>query len=476
MFEIILSASAMIVLGALLRLFAINRLPKFVFVLIWGLVSIRLLIPFSIPGAWNILNVIDVPRVEIAAPNIAPHPDALTIVYGITSAPQSAQPFAQTALIALWIAGGTLLALYFMRAHYKFRKEMKESLPVEHALVKAWLSRHKSIRPISVRQSDKIRSPLTYGVFRPVILLPAEASFLDDDKLRYILAHEDIHIRRFDYVWKFVFAAVLCIYWFHPLVWLMYVLANRDIELSCDEAVLKRFGQKSRTAYGLTLLDMADKKRTTAFVYNGFSKHALAERVKALANVKRKSAIGAIAALALVVGAMTAFAVSPDEFEYDVPDEEPSVLSEARVPLEDDADAPNLFADEIHDLTYNPPNDSAIHDEPISEENSMSNPSAEGEVSDIEAPSEPPDTEGPAHGVEITPLSYAEFEVLVLNYLGRSILEEFLAVINEHQAVGEFGFYLEDHWEIQEDGVRVDFSLISFRADGVSGGTFLRFN
>jgi len=75
----------------------------------------------------------------------------------------------------------------------------------------------------------------------------------DEEKPNYILTHEFIHIKRFDYAWKLLFAAAVCVHWFNPLVWLMYILANRDIELACDEKVLQIFGRKSRASYGLTL-------------------------------------------------------------------------------------------------------------------------------------------------------------------------------------------------------------------------------
>ena len=89
-----------------------------------------------------------------------------------------------------------------------------------------------------------ISSPLTYGILHPVILLPKKLDRNDQAALKYVLTHEYVHIRRFDAITKILFAAVLCIHWFNPLVWVMYVLANRDIELSCDAWVIRMMGEK----------------------------------------------------------------------------------------------------------------------------------------------------------------------------------------------------------------------------------------
>jgi beta-lactamase regulating signal transducer with metallopeptidase domain len=107
---------------------------------------------------------------------------------------------------------------------------------------------------------DTIAVPLTYGIWRPVILLPKIISSKDEWRLKYILAHELVHIKRFDTLRKWLLAAALCIHWFNPLVWAMYVLANRDIELACDEAVVRAFGQTSRSQYALALIGMEEAK------------------------------------------------------------------------------------------------------------------------------------------------------------------------------------------------------------------------
>jgi len=302
MAEMILTASLMIVVGVLLRVLAIHRLPKLLFVVIWGLVSFRLLVPFSLPEAFRVLNLAVIPLPEFGA--VAP------------AFPQWEQVSAGVdwtfALGALWALGSVSLAGYFFVTHYRFRREMCASLPVEHPFIANWFGAKRSFRKVRVRQSDRIRSPLTYGIFRPVILLPATLDLEDEGRLNYVLTHEYIHVKRLDYVWKFVFAAVLCVHWFNPLVWLMYMLTNRDIELSCDETVLRICGQKSKAAYGMILLDLAEGRGRSSFADTHFSKHSLEERICVMVRGGRRSVMGAIVALVLVLGAMTVFVYASD--------------------------------------------------------------------------------------------------------------------------------------------------------------------
>ena len=97
-------------------------------------------------------------------------------------------------------------------------------------------------------------------MFHPVILMPTSTKWENTDSLEYVLAHEYVHIRRFDSIRKLALIVVLCVHWFNPLVWGMYVLANRDIELSCDEAVVRLFGESAKTAYARALISMEETR------------------------------------------------------------------------------------------------------------------------------------------------------------------------------------------------------------------------
>lgn len=123
-----------------------------------------------------------------------------------------------------------------------------------------WLAAHSMKRRIEIRQSGRISAPLTYGLIAPVILMPETMKWEEGRELSYVLEHEFVHIRRLDGATKFFLTVGLCIHWFNPLVWAMYMLANRDLELSCDETVVRRFGEDTRACYARTLIHMEEKK------------------------------------------------------------------------------------------------------------------------------------------------------------------------------------------------------------------------
>jgi beta-lactamase regulating signal transducer with metallopeptidase domain len=147
-------------------------------------------------------------------------------------------------------------------------------------------------------------------VFRPVILLPKSMDMADEKQLSYVLEHEFTHIRHFDGLTKLAATAALCVHWFNTLVWLMYVLLNRDIEISCDEKVVKSFGETLRSSYAAALLAMEEKKSRFAPLGNSFIKYAIEERIKSIMNIKKTSIIGIAVSCALVVSVAAVFATS----------------------------------------------------------------------------------------------------------------------------------------------------------------------
>jgi len=170
------------------------------------------------------------------------------------------------------------------------------------------------IRHIQVRQSDRIAAPLTYGIWKPVILFPKTTDWQDIANLRYVLTHEITHIRRFDILTKWLLAAALCVHWFNPLVWAMYFLANRDIELSCDEAVVKTFGESKKSAYAMALIGLEENRGMFSPLCTNFSKNSIEERIVAIMKMKKKSILGLILTVvmvsALTVGTLAVFATT----------------------------------------------------------------------------------------------------------------------------------------------------------------------
>lgn len=174
-------------------------------------------------------------------------------------------PAAQAPVWAIvWAVGAAVCAVVFAAAYGRCCREFRASFPVENDVIRRWLQSHPLRRTIAIRQSGRISSPLTFGVLRPVILMPKKTDWTDETALRYVLEHEFVHIQRFDVLSKLLLIAAVCVHRFNPLVWVMYVLANRDLELSCDETVLRRFGGDIRAAYARVLIRMEAASGGTA--------------------------------------------------------------------------------------------------------------------------------------------------------------------------------------------------------------------
>lgn len=311
-----LSGAVMILVIVVIRALVINKLPKKTFLALWGVAVVRLMIPYSFCSAFSVYSLLEqsAPLTEtvkdmstVAFTPVAPI-DNMSPLPG-TSAGNTAAAFVNPWMV-IWVVGALACAVFFGMAYLKCHREFQVSLPVDNDYVKGWLGEHRSYRTIEIRQSGRISTPLTYGVFRPVILMPKNADWDDLDTLKYVLAHEYVHIRRFDTVIKLVLTVTLCIHWFNPAVWIMYVLANRDIELSCDETVIRQFGEHTKSAYAMTLIRMEETRSRLDPLCNNFSKNAIEERIIAIMKIKKTSIVAWIVATALVVGVTTAFATS----------------------------------------------------------------------------------------------------------------------------------------------------------------------
>ena len=173
-----------------------------------------------------------------------------------------------------------------------------------------WLKEHSIKRSISVRQSDRILAPLTYGILRPVILMPQKTDWKNTKQLLYVLSHEYVHICHLDILRKIIATVVLCIHWFNPMVWVMYILFNRDVELICDECVVRKFGEKSKAVYSLILINMEEKQSSLLPFCNNFSKSAIEERITAIMKMKKATILSFAAACLIVGGIVTTFATS----------------------------------------------------------------------------------------------------------------------------------------------------------------------
>ncbi len=284
LFSAALSGSVLIVLVALLRAICANRVPRRIFPALWCVCALRLLLPIRLSSRLSIMNLL--PARKAAQPAqisqvVIPFP-ALS-----ASAAQIQSASAKISLpILIWFSGALLLAVYFTLGYFlTVRRFYPEPFPPSRA-AESLLSRFARKRKPKLRVSESRRAPLSYGIVRPVVLLPSDLD-CGSTTFSMVLAHELTHVERKDCLRKLLLAVCLCLYWWNPLVWLMVLLAGRDIELACDEAVLQKLGSAAKKPYALSLLDMAERQALGHPLFSGFAKNATESRLRAILRNRR---------------------------------------------------------------------------------------------------------------------------------------------------------------------------------------------
>ena len=356
--QMTVSGAVLILLIVLLRGIALKRLPKSIFPVLWGIALSRLLLPVVIPSAYSIYslpvwkqtaaglqssyeamqNPVDEENRERAGgpenteeqkrtdktENIderkntdirrrgQTEPENIRTEQNSREQPErfGMEPWRMETLLPVWCAGMSACLLFFATTYLRALFLFRTSLPVRKAGVERWLLEHKKRRRISVRQSDRVMTPLTYGIFRPVILLPKQTDWQNEEGLAYILLHEYVHICRMDAVTKLLAVSALCVHWFNPFVWVMYVLLNRDLELSCDEKVVRLSGGTQKAAYARVLIDMAARQSGLMPLGSHFGQNVVEERIDAIMKWKKNSFCKKIVSGAAFVGLAVVFTAS----------------------------------------------------------------------------------------------------------------------------------------------------------------------
>ena len=315
------TGAILILVIVVIRMIAIHRLPKKTFLVLWIIALARLLLPFSVPSPFSVYSLMRGNEPDFQTSDTVLYENRQLMyqveMEQIQNAPvvsnttQTLQTAPHISIwITLWIIGMLIFAGLFLVSYLKCRREFRTALPIHNAIITEWLDEHQLKRKIEIRQFSEISTPMTYGVIHPVILLPQNSDWENKQQLHYILFHEYVHICRFDTALKILATTALCIHWFNPLVWVMYILFNRDIELTCDECVIKEFGRENRSAYARMLICVEERKSRFAPCCNNCSKNAIEERVVSIMKTKKTSVITLVLACMIVVGTTGVFATS----------------------------------------------------------------------------------------------------------------------------------------------------------------------
>ncbi|MCL2387259.1 MAG: M56 family metallopeptidase [Defluviitaleaceae bacterium] len=317
-----ITAGFLVIVIVAIRAIALNKLPKTAFLILWGIALFRLLVPVAIPVQLSEISNNVMPQestlIEAATWIMLPVSESLQ---NYANAP--ARSFSITSLLPIvWIVGAIACLFFFAVIYFKHHNYLRFAIPIrDNVFLNEWLSRHKIFRPLVIMQSDRITTPLAVGILRPRIILPKGMNMNDMQLLEHVLMHEYYHIRRFDALWKMLLVFAVCVHWFNPLVWVMFVMANREMELACDEMVLRHFGTETKTAYAYSIISMAEHQKSKfAPLHAGFNKknkNATEERIVSIMKIKKTSIAGVALAIMLVtvltIGAMTVFATNTYE-------------------------------------------------------------------------------------------------------------------------------------------------------------------
>lgn len=299
-----ISASWLVLAVLVLRLIS-KRSPKWVNVLLWGIVALRLVLPFSIESAVSLI-----PSAETVSPAAVQFDPAPTITSGVSVIDNAVNPSLSEHFSAVptasvnplyvwteiagwvWLIGLGAMLLYALVSYLRLRRRVSVSLPVQD----------------HIYLCDAISSPFILGVVKPHIYLP---SGLDEVQRQNVLSHEQAHLARRDHWWKPLGFALLAVYWFNPVLWLAYALLCRDIELACDERVIRTMDESAVKTYSTVLLACSMPRKAAITCPLAFGEVGVKERVKNALHYKKPAFWVVAASVAVCVVVAVCFLTNP---------------------------------------------------------------------------------------------------------------------------------------------------------------------
>ena len=299
-----ISASWLVLAVLVLRLVS-KRSPKWMNVLLWGIVALRLMLPFSIESALSLI-----PSAETVSPAVVQFDPAPTITSGVNIIDNAVNPslsehFAAAPTMSVnplyvwtylagwvWLIGLGVMLLYALVSYLRLRRRVSVSLCVRE----------------NIYLCDAISSPFILGVVKPHIYLP---SGLDEVQRQNVLSHERAHLTRRDHWWKPLGFALLAVYWFNPVLWLAYTLLCRDIELACDERVIRTMDESAVKTYSTVLLACSMPRKAAITCPLAFGEVGVKERVRNALHYKKPAFWVVAASVAVCVVVAVCFLTNP---------------------------------------------------------------------------------------------------------------------------------------------------------------------
>lgn len=288
-------ASILVAAVLLLRLVS-RRSPKWVICLIWALVGIRLVVPFSIQSSFSLLPqsepVSSTALFKTVSMSQAQEGIVSSGAASVTEASRSGSSSVFHILSYIWLFGVILMLLYGVISYIVLRKTLRTA----------------TLYDDGIRQSEKVDSPFVLGFLRPTIYIPYTLFGKD---LEYVLSHEKTHIRRKDHLWKPAGFLLLSVYWFNPAIWLAYAALSKDIELACDESVIRSLDKDERKNYSRALLNLSIRQKLITACPVAFGKTAVRNRVDHVMNYKKPALWSVVIMIACCVAVGICFMTEP---------------------------------------------------------------------------------------------------------------------------------------------------------------------
>ncbi len=301
------SASVLIIAVLFLRLL-FKRAPKWINCLLWLLVAVRLAVPFSLESP---LSLIPSKQTLESVNKTSP------VYFDYSNLHiESASDSVSTANIFcfVWLFGAAAMLLYMLISYLQLRRRVSEKIRLRDNI---WLC-------------DQIKTPFVFGIIRPQIYLPTN---LSDDEKEYVIAHELAHMKRGDNIWKPLGYLILSVHWFNPLCWLAFWLCTKDIELACDERVIKNYDAANKRRYSSALLSCSVEKHMLSACPFSLDESGLKNRIKSVLNYKKPALWIIIAALVICTATAVLFLTNPEsQPPKAVNKNETSAVSDTTVP------------------------------------------------------------------------------------------------------------------------------------------------
>ncbi|MBQ3137841.1 MAG: hypothetical protein IJB74_10235 [Clostridia bacterium] len=305
--------------GVVLFRLIFRKAPKWLNVVLWAIVAVRLLCPVPIESSFSLVPTAEPLPTELL--NIDPHKgvESTTVEiinnpvysdYVDSSVPVDVESFQWDAVLGGlgWVYGAGAMLLYAVFSYLYVYLKVRQSMKLRD----------------NIYLCDRINTPFIFGIIRPKIFLP---SAMDGDDMTYVLAHENAHLKRRDHLWKPLGFLILTVYWFNPVIWLSYVLLCRDIELACDEKVIKEMGADIKKPYSMALINCSVPKRMITACPVAFGETGVKKRIKAVLSYKKPALWLIIVAVITGIVLAVCLATSP-KAESNDPENKYMILTE----------------------------------------------------------------------------------------------------------------------------------------------------